>query len=283
MTDTRNNNIVFVTGLSGAGMTHALKNLEDLGYESLDNFPLSQIDALLAETADNRPIAFGIDTRTRDFDVQKVLDKARSLNARLLFLFADEAVLQKRFTETRRRHPLAKDRPASAGIKKEMTLLFPLREAAEAAIDTSELSVHDLRARIDGHFRIEEANALTLTLMSFGYKYGLPREADIVFDARFLRNPHWDEKLRPLSGREADVGAYIEADPAFAGFLENFKKLIIPLLPRYKAEGKSYLTIAVGCSGGRHRSVYIIEKIGQFFQSENVSSHVEHRDLERAK
>lgn len=276
------NPVVLVTGLSGAGMTLAMKNLEDMGYEVLDNFPLSHIDTLLGETQDDQPIAFGVDSRTRGFDVQSVIDKAKTLKARLLFLCADEAVLQKRFTETRRRHPLAKDRPVSAGIKKEMSYLFPLREAADVVIDTSELSVHDLRAQIEGHFKIETAGDLTVTLLSFGYKYGLPREADIVMDVRFLRNPHWDETLKPLTGQDKSVGAYIQSDPAFDEFVKNFELLITPLLPRYRAEGKSYLTIALGCSGGRHRSVYVVETIAKILQGTGTQVHLEHRDIERS-
>lgn len=278
MNDTK---LVIVTGLSGAGMSSALKHFEDMGYEALDNFPLALIESLIASKEDTRPIALGIDTRTRGFDVQALLDKIEELNAKLLFLHADEAVLQKRFTETRRRHPLAKDRPVSAGIKKEMSWLFPLRGAATMAIDTSELSIHDLRRQIEGQFKIEQAGTLTITLLSFGYKYGLPREADIVMDARFLRNPHWVANLRPLTGKDPKVGDYIAEDPAFNDFINSFKSLLSPLLPRYQSEGKSYLTIAVGCSGGRHRSTHVVETLAKVLENQGVKVHIEHRDIDR--
>jgi UPF0042 nucleotide-binding protein len=283
--------IIIVTGLAGAGMSSALKHLEDLGYEVFDNFPLTLVDALIADTqarAETGPhnaphiaphVAIGIDSRTRGFDPAAIVDTVKRNGASLLYMTAADEVLLRRFTETRRRHPLAKDRPASAGISRDKELLGELRDKADTVIDSSHLSVHDLRRLIEAQVLPEAARQLTVTLMSFGFRNGVPPEADIVMDARFLQNPHWVPELRPLSGRDAAVGAYIEEDPAFAGFLEHFKTLLAPLLPRYAQEGKSYFTLALGCTGGRHRSVYIIETLKPWFEEQGFKSHVVHRDL----
>ncbi len=278
----RPNRIVFVTGLSGAGLSSALDALEDLGYEVFDNFPVDLVDQLISESdPDQKPVAVGFDTRTRGFDIDRILELSRAYDATLITLIADEAVLLNRFNLTRRAHPLAKDRPASAGIKKEMTLLHPLRDAADILIDTTELSIHDLRRVMRGHFDTDASEALTLTVMSFGFKHGLPREADMIFDARFLRNPHWESDLKPLTGLEEKVQQYINEDPDFEDFVGNIKSLLTPLLPRYAKEGKSYLTIAVGCTGGHHRSVYIAELLSGWLKTQNFPATAHHRDLER--
>ncbi len=271
---------LIVTGFSGAGMTSALKHLEDMGYETFDNFPLTLVPALRADPAGtDKPVAIGIDTRARGFEADTLLGLARDHKATLIFMTADEHILLRRFTETRRRHPLAQDRPASAGIKKEQEILYPLRAAAAHIIDTSEMSVHDLRHRFDSLFALKAGGQLTLTLMSFGFRYGLPREADIVLDVRFLKNPHWNPALKPLTGLDRAVGEHVAGDPAFAGFLKNAAALLAPLLPRYAAEGKSYLTVAVGCTGGRHRSVYTVEKLKEALAG--AAPHVLHRDVDR--
>lgn len=274
--------LLFITGLSGAGMSSALKVLEDLGYEVFDNFPLPLIDGLLAETPDHaKPIAIGIDSRTRGFDPQAIIDKVQSLGARLLFVTCDEEKLQQRFTETRRRHPLAGDRPASAGIKKELSLLFPLRGIADPVIDTTDLSIHDLRRIVSGLFEESKGRSLNVTFLSFGFKNGLPREADIVMDVRFLKNPHWDTALRPLTGRDEKVQQYIGQDEALGGFLKNFQDMLSPLFERYRHEGKSYLTVAFGCTGGKHRSVYVAEKMADWAAGQNIPASLEHRDMDR--
>lgn len=274
--------ITIITGFSGAGMSSVLVALEDLGYEVFDNFPLSLVDTLIADSTGAAPIAIGIDTRTRGFDAGAIVAAAKRLAARLVFIACDDGELQRRFTETRRRHPLAKDRPVHVGIEQEHALLDPLREAADLLIDTTSLSVPDLRHILEGHFGEPDGKALTVTLLSFGFKNGLPREADIVMDVRFLRNPHWVADLKPLSGKDEKVGAYIQADPAFAPFMENFKTLLEPLLKRYAGEGKTYLTIALGCTGGRHRSVYAVETLAAWMRklSTPLSPYVEHRDLD---
>lgn len=273
--------IIIVTGLSGAGMSSGLKVLEDLGYEVLDNFPVSMIRPLLEDSDNPKPLAIGIDTRTRGFDPDTILDTVQGIGATLLFLTADEPVLQKRFTETRRKHPLATDRPVSAGIRKELEILYSLRENAAHVIDTSNLTIHDLRRVLEGQFSLEEHGSLTLTLMSFGFKYGVPREADLVMDVRFLKNPHWVDELKNLTGLDQAVGTYIREDEAYESFIGNFKNLIEPLLPRYAQEGKSYLTIAIGCTGGKHRSVFTVETLKPWLENQGLPVNIKHRDIDR--
>jgi UPF0042 nucleotide-binding protein len=274
--------LLFVTGLSGAGMSASLKILEDLGYEVFDNFPLFLIDDLLrSKNSEGKPIALGIDTRTRGFDPQAVITKAEDLKAQVLFVTCDEAVLQKRFTETRRLHPLAGDRPVSAGIKKELALLYHLRDIAEPLVDTTDLSIHDLRRVLSGHFGERKSGRLNVSILSFGFKNGLPREADIVMDVRFLQNPHWEATLRPLTGQDKEVQQFIAKDPALDEFINNFKTMLTPLFDRYVNEGKNYLTIAIGCTGGKHRSVYISELMGAWVQQKNIAVSIDHRDIYR--
>lgn len=275
-------NLLIVTGLSGAGMSSALKVLEDLGYEVFDNFPLPLIDELVAKTEPGgKPVALGIDTRTRGFDTQGIMQKVQQYGARLLFVTADETVLQKRFTETRRMHPLATDRPVSAGIKKELALLYPLREVADPLVDTTELTIHDLKRVLNGYFGDSATKKLNISLMSFGFKNGLPREADIVMDVRFLKNPHWEPDLKPMTGQDKPVQDYIAKDAGLEPFLHNFKNLLEPLLQRYRDEGKTYLTIAMGCTGGKHRSVYVVGLIEEWLKQKGLGVTAEHRDLYR--
>jgi UPF0042 nucleotide-binding protein len=272
--------LLFITGLSGAGISSSLKILEDLGYEVFDNFPLSLIDDLLRQDC-HRPVAIGIDTRTRGFDPQAIIARAGALGAKLLLVICDETVLQKRFSETRRKHPLAGDRPASAGIKKELGLLYDFREIADSIVDTTELTIHDLRRVLSGLYGENKGGKLNVTVMSFGFKNGLPREADIVMDCRFLANPHWEERLKPLTGRDAPVQDYVGKDAAFRPFFKNLQALLEPLLDGYAREGKSYLTVALGCTGGKHRSVFVAEKLAEWLQQKAVPTSVEHRDINR--
>ena len=280
--------VVLLTGMSGAGLSTALKAMEDLGYEAVDNLRLGLIPALIDDAESKAALAVAIDTRNANFTVDELLRVTRELeanadiNAKLIFLECSDETLQRRFTETRRRHPLAVDRPVTDGIKREREMLWRLRDEADFVVDTSLLSVHDLRRIIVGNFRIDAAPGLTIFVTSFSYRHGVPREADLVFDVRFLANPHWDIKLRPLTGQEKEVGAYISKDPDYAAFLEHLEKLIVPLLPRYLQEGKSYLTIAVGCTGGRHRSVHIAEQMATILASHGYIVGVGHRDLDRA-
>ena len=270
--------LIIVTGLSGAGMSSALKSLEDIGYEVLDNFPISLLKDLLKEKTE-RPIAIGIDSRTRNFSAEKLQNALTNYSAQLCFITCKHSILQKRFTETRRKHPLAKDRPVSDGINKEIDLLAPLKEVADLIIDTTDLSIHDLRRMIEGNFAPENSQKISVSLTSFGFRHGVPRESDIVMDVRFLRNPHWNKTLKPLTGQNPKVGAYISEDEDFDEFIENFKNLIQPLLARYAHEGKSYLTISVGCTGGKHRSVYVTEMLNAWLTELGIITHLKHRDM----
>lgn len=272
---------IIVTGLSGAGLSSVLKTLEDLGYEVFDNFPLPLAETLIGQSPDQHALAFGIDTRTRGFSTETVLKAAQDIDATLVFITCDDAILHKRFTETRRRHPLARDKSVAHGIAIEHEFLQPIMDQADLTIDTSELSIHDLRHLLEGHFGHQHNDKLNLSLVSFGFRHGLPREADIVIDVRFLQNPHWDKTLRPMSGQDQPVKDYIRTDEACAAFTDHFKTMIEPLLGRYSEHGKNYLTIAFGCTGGRHRSVFMAEEIGAWLGTLNHPVHIVHRDIKK--
>lgn len=280
--------VVLLSGMSGAGLSTALKAFEDIGYEAVDNLRLGLIPALVKDqAAAGRALAIAVDARNPNFSTDELLRALQQLaqqpdlNAKLLFLECSDDALQRRFTETRRRHPLALDRPVTDGIRREREMLWPLRNEADHVIDTSLLSVHELRRLIAGHYRIDSAAGLTLFITSFSYRHGVPREADLVFDARFLANPHWDMGLRPLTGKDAAVEAYIRKDPGYDNFMEHLSQLLSPLLPRYQQEGKSYLTIAVGCTGGRHRSVCVAEQLATMLAAHGYVVGIGHRDLDR--
>lgn len=274
--------LLIVTGLSGAGMSSTLKHLQDMGFETFDNFPLTLVEALLADnTRGLHPMAIGVDARSRGFSAEELLAVCRRTSATLVYLTADETELQKRFTETRRRHPLAQDRPPSAGIKIEQELLAPLQAEADHVIDTTGMSIHVHNRMIEGLFGKGVKGHLTITLMSFGFRFGLPREADMVLDVRFLKNPYWEPALKNLTGLDSAVGEYIATDPDFAAFTANAKNLISPLLPRYAAEGKSYLTIAIGCTGGHHRSIYTVEILKPWLEAQGFEISILHRDIAR--
>ncbi len=277
---------VIVTGMAGAGRTSALRMLEDLGFEAVDNLPLPLLPRLLRGEDDaGQDLALGIDTRSRRFAPRALLEDLDRLTrdgaARpdLLFLDADDETLLRRFTETRRRHPLAHDRPVADGIARERGLMAPLREAADLVIDTSRLPLPALRRLLESRFGDSRETGLVLTVMSFAYRYGLPREADLVLDVRFLANPHYDPALRPLTGRDPEVGAFILRDGALAPFEAGLLELLRQLLPRYRSEGKSYLTIALGCTGGQHRSVFVAERIAQCLQGDGWRVNLVHREL----
>ena len=282
--------ILLVTGMSGAGKSTALDTLEDLGWEVVDNLPLALLDRLVgtpaaAGTEDDRPLAIGVDSRTRGFDADAMIKRLRSLRdaARYeimtLFLDCAGAELERRYSETRRRHPLALDRPAADGIAHERELLGPLRMAFDHVIDTTSFSRNDLQHDIRARFAGEKGATTTLEILSFGFARGLPRNADLVFDMRFLRNPHWDRELRPMTGLDGDVAAHIAEDSAYAPALAQIEALLRLLLPRYALEGKSYVTVAFGCTGGRHRSVHVAERMGAALRTAGFSPTVQHRDL----
>jgi UPF0042 nucleotide-binding protein len=279
--------LLVVTGLSGAGKTSALKVLEDLGYEAVDNLPVGLLSSLVRPgEATSRPLAVGIDIRTRDFGIEPVraaldaLAAERGLDVRVLFLDCDDDVLRRRFTETRRRHPLAADRPLIDGIRHERALVSPLKRRADLVFDTSALAPGEFKRVLAGHFGLEADKGLMVFVTSFAYRNGLPREADLVFDVRFLSNPHYVPDLQPLTGRDDGVAAYVAADQSFPAFFNSVTNLLAPLLPRFSAEGKSYLTIAVGCTGGRHRSVFVAEQLAAWLKQQGVRVELRHRELE---
>jgi UPF0042 nucleotide-binding protein len=279
--------VVLVTGLSGAGKASILRVLEDLGYETVDNPPLSVLEALVGDG--DQPLAAGVDSRTRDFDAAAALRLLERLRLRpdiavtLVFATAEADVLLRRYTETRRRHPMAPGGPlgtsVAEGIAQEAALMDPLRVTADLLVDTSDLPLPDLRRMIERRFGAEGGAGMGVSVVSFSYAKGLPREADLVFDMRFLRNPHYVDALRPLTGRDAAVAAYIEADPDFGPFWRCMTEMLGPLLPRYAQEGKKYLTIALGCTGGKHRSVLAAERLAHHLQTHGWRVDVIHREL----
>ncbi|HEV7233014.1 MAG TPA: RNase adapter RapZ, partial [Sphingorhabdus sp.] len=252
--------ILLVTGLSGAGKSTVLKTLEDMGWEAVDNFPIRLAGPLLdipagaSRSGPSIPLALGFDSRTRGFKVEqlikqiKALQKNPDLNILTLFLDCAGTEIERRYAETRRRHPLAQDRPAIDGISLERMMMEPLRRWAETVIDTSKLSAHELQTEIRERFSSEATPHSTITITSFGYSRGVPHNADLVFDLRFLRNPHWDNDLRPMTGLDPEVSAYVEADPEYAEAMAKIRDLLSFLLPLYDEQGKAYVNIAFGCT-----------------------------------
>ncbi len=276
--------VVIVTGLAGAGRSTALGALEDCGYEAVDNLPVSLIGTVAeARGREPRPLAIGIDSRARQFNPDDVKALIADLRARpaielqVVFLDCDDEVIAQRFTETRRRHPVA-DRPVIDAIAREREVMASLRQSADVHLDTTRFSVHDLRRAVMHRFGAGASERLQIELVSFSYKVGLPREADLVFDVRFLTNPHWQPDLRPLTGLDPQVQAFIRTDPRWAAFLDRLYALIDHLLPAYRDEGKSYLTIAFGCTGGKHRSVFMAETLAAHLAAGGWSIGVRHRE-----
>jgi UPF0042 nucleotide-binding protein len=278
--------VLIVTGLSGAGLSTTLKALEDLGYKAVDNLPLSMVRDLIAQKEGrNEAVAIGIDSRTWDFSAPRLLNKLellrkdKNLQVQLVFVDCQDNVLQQRFTETRRVHPLAIDRPVADGVLFERQMMKSLKKNADLVIDTTDLKAYDLRRIVAGHFELEEGHGLLVFITSFGFRNGVPREADLVFDVRFLDNPHWDPKLRPLSGLDSAVARKVGKDAGYPVFFKKLTGLLEPLLPRYYREGKNYLTIAIGCTGGRHRSVFVAEELFKWLDKKGYSVACRHRDL----
>ena len=271
---------LFVTGLSGAGMSSALKVLEDLGYEVFDNFPLTLVEQLVADS-DGAPVAIGIDSRSRGFSASALIDTISKVSGELLYLTADTDTLQTRFSETRRTHPQAKDRTVADGIGYERHLFEPLNEHIKRRIDTTRLSPHDLRALLEDAYRLRQKSAMSVTIMSFGFKKGPPREADMILDVRFLRNPHWEPELKPFTGQHPKIAGYIAEDPLYDAFLAQSKALLETVLNGFKTEGKQYLTLAIGCTGGKHRSVHIAETLNDWMAQNwpDISLGLRHRDI----
>ncbi len=280
--------VLVVTGMSGAGRSTAAKVLEDLGYLVIDNLPPDLIPAVLSlheVTEQRRRLAMVIDARAGapTGAVRRALDELdrAGVESLVLFLDADDAVIIRRYEENRRPHPLQEGRLSEA-ISRERAMLAELRELTDVVIDTTELNVHQLRDRISELFAEGRRDRpMRVSVMSFGFKHGTPRDVDLLFDVRFLPNPHWVPELRPLPGTAEPVARYVLRHPDAEAFLERVDDLLEFLIPRYQAEGKSYLSIAVGCTGGHHRSVALAEAIGRRLAGREIDVTVRHRDVER--
>jgi UPF0042 nucleotide-binding protein len=280
--------LVLVTGPSGAGRSTAIRALEDLGFEAIDNMPFSLLPRLLdGRSPPEKPLALGLDVRNRDFSTDALitlierLDGQAGLRLRVLYLDCRPEILQQRFSETRRRHPLAPEESVEAGIAREFDLLVPVRARADLLVDTSDMSPHDLRAELERWFSAPDGQRLAVSVHSFSYKRGLPHGLDMVLDCRFLNNPHWQPDLRGEDGRAPEVARFVQADPRFAGFHSRVTDLVTELLPAFEAEGKSYLAIGFGCTGGQHRSVVMAESLAESLAQRDWQVSIRHRELER--
>ena len=281
--------VVLVTGPSGAGRSTAINALEDLGFEPIDNLPISLLSRVADSAIMQKPLAIGIDIRNRDFsthgivDILEELSRREGLDTELLFLTCDPKVLQLRYSETRRRHPLAPAETPTIGIEREFDLLDPIKSRADILIDTSEMSPHELGCDINKWFSTGKSQKLAVSVQSFSYKRGLPRSVDMLFDCRFLRNPYWKTYLRSQSGQSNAVKSYIRSDERFEIFFAKTLDLIKYLLPAYIEEGKSHLSIGFGCTGGQHRSVAMVEILSAALVQSGWRVSIRHRELERNK
>ena len=279
--------LVLVTGPSGAGRSTAIGALEDLGYETIDNLPLSLVARVVDPASMSKPLAIGIDTRNRDFSTHGVLDLMQTLteqdgiSCELLYVHCQTDVLMRRFSETRRRHPLAPAETPLEGIEREFDLLAAIKLRADVLIDTSDLSPHQLKTEIRHWFANKSGNDLAVSIQSFSYKRGLPRGVDMMFDCRFLNNPYWDESLRSFNGTSEAVQNFVKGDPRFAEFFEKTKDMCMFLLPAYADEGKTHFSIGFGCTGGQHRSVTLAETMALALEESGWQVSIRHRELER--
>jgi len=286
-TQLQDHRIVLVTGPSGAGRSTAIDALEDLGYEVIDNLPLSLVPRLTDGEPLGRPIALGLDVRNRDFNATALIELidglTRDPRVGLEVLYLDCAIpeLIRRYSQTRRRHPLAPAETPDDGVVREIDLLAPIRVRADHLIDTTEMSPHDLKAELARWFDRGTTARLAVSLQSFSYKRGLPRGVDIVFDCRFLKNPYWDATLRDLDGRDSAVADHVRADPRFAEFFDRLQGMVLFLLPATVAEGKAHLSIGFGCTGGQHRSVAVAEMLAKALADAGWPVSKRHRELER--
>ena len=286
---TSNRRIVLVTGPAGAGRSSTLNVLQDAGFEAIDNSPMRMLRALIEAPGQLRPMALGVDLRNRDFSTDRVIELMADMRSRpdidieLLYLDCDTNVLLRRFSETRRRHPMAASATPIEGIVREKELLEPVLAIADVLIDTSDLNVHQLRSEVERWFSPDGARHLTVSVQSFSYKRGLPRSADMVFDCRFLRNPYWEPALRSMNGTQQPVADYVGADPLFANFATQVKSLCQLVLPACKTEGKSHISLAFGCTGGQHRSVTLAEYLASSLSKDGWQVSVRHRELDRSK
>jgi UPF0042 nucleotide-binding protein len=276
--------LLLVTGMSGAGKSVALDALEDMGWDIVDNLPLAMLQDYVDRVQDGgrkAPMAVGMDVRSRGFDPNELPDAVRAIRGvlpEILYLDCSGSELVRRYDETRRRHPLALDRPAEDGIARERNQTAPLRRAADSILDTTDFSPAALRAELGKRYG-SDSDQPVLTVASFGFARGIMRTADLVFDLRFVSNPHWVDELRPLTGADRPVRDYCRADPAWAGSMDQVESLLRDWIPRYWAAGKSYLTIAFGCTGGRHRSVCAAVEMAERLRAAGFSPNIRHRDL----
>jgi len=279
--------IVVITGLSGSGKSHVLRALEDLGWFCVDNLPTALMlpfTQLVRSTGELRQAALVVDVREPDFltrfaSVFREMKAHSGVKASLVFLEADARVLLRRFSETRRPHPMAENEPVVDAIRDEREALRPIRKAADLILDTSAFTVHELREYVKERYDRQSRSRTAITVMSFGYKYGLPADADLVFDARFLPNPNFVARLKRLTGNHAAVVRYMRRQPELVAFLRRLLGFLGFVVPRYVREGKSYLTIAIGCTGGRHRSVMIANAVKDGLSAKGYSAKLRHRDL----
>lgn len=279
--------LVFVTGPSGGGRTTAINALEDMGFETIINLPLRYVTRLLNDDAPSGPLAMGLDIRNRDFSVNGVLDilsgvsKTSDERPELIFVECSPEVLLRRYSETRRRHPMSEDDSPHIGIDMEIEILKPIRARADIVIDTTEFSPHDLKAELNRWFGDDASLPLALSVQSFSYKRGIPAGLDLVFDCRFLRNPHWAPELREKTGLDPKVAAYIDEDPLFSSYFTKIHEMVEMMLPAVKKEGRAHMTVGVGCTGGKHRSVAMAEKLGRALALDSTQVSIRHRELER--
>ena len=273
--------LLIVTGMSGAGRSTVLHTLEDWDWEIVDKLPVDLLADFVGRARGSGPFAVGIDSRTRDFDPHDLSRRVAEIDdvePELLFLDCSDDEIVRRYDATRRRHPLAGDADAEAGIERERALLAPLREVSDSIIDTTELSPTDLRNRLERRYG-EARKAPVLQFVSFGFSNGVPRSADLMFDMRFLKNPYWEPNLRSLTGKDAAIKAYVEADDGWSETMDHIETLLSDLIPRYWAAGKNTLTVAFGCTGGRHRSVAAAEDMAARLEGEDRTISIRHRDL----
>jgi len=279
--------MVLLTGPSGAGRSTAIKALEDAGFETIDNLPLGLLPRLLSGQPLKRPMALSLDVRNRDFspaailDALKLVDQLTNVAPELLYLDCRAEVLRRRYNETRRSHPLDRHEDPNTGIEAELSLLQEIRGWATVLMDTSELTPHELRHAVQSRFAPQDGQSIGMTLQSFSYKRGIPQGADLVIDCRFLQNPHWKHELRPMDGGDVPVGIYVAADPGFEPFIANLQEMLQHALPGYIREGRSHLHIAFGCTGGKHRSVYMTERIAESLANRGWQVSIRHRELNR--
>ena len=283
--------IVMITGLSGSGKTLAVRTFEDLGYFCVDNLPVTLIpvfaDLVARSRSDVRRVALVVDVREGTFlgefpAIFRSLRASPGHRVSLIFFESDDDTLIRRFSETRRPHPLAAGGGLEDGIRREREALKPLRELADLIIDSSRFNVHELRRYIQANYAPQPGRQqLVIAVVSFGYKHGIPSEADLLFDTRFLPNPHFEEALRPQTGLDRDVAGYLEAVPDYDAFRSRIVDMLLFLIPHYIREGKSYLTVAIGCTGGRHRSVAMAEAVGAALRGQGYAVNASHRDLGR--